>query len=95
MEAGEKLIINCQETMEKYNGAVEGVTVILKKGTAQTNAGRTGGEKVGEEGEMETYADKVKRKVPPTHAAAVARADNQKKKNQTHQGCRDGRRWNE
>ena len=24
--------------------------------------------------------DKVKRKVPPTHAAAVARADNQKRK---------------
>ena len=79
-EAGDQLISNCQETVEKYKGAMEGATLALTKGAIQTNTGLIGGDKVGEEGEVETYADKVKRKVPPTHATAVARADTQKRR---------------
>ena len=77
-EAGDQLISNCQETVEKYKGAMEGATLAVTKGAIQTNTGLIGGDKVGEEGEVETYADKVKRKVPPTHATAVARANTQK-----------------
>ena len=77
-EAGEQLVASCQETIDKYKGVIEVVTALIKDGGIQRNTGQNEGTRVDEEEVMNTYADRVKKKVPPT--VVVARAETQKRK---------------
>ena len=53
---------------------------LIRDGGIQRNAGQNKGTRIEEEEVMNTYTDRVKKKVPPTHAVVVARAETQKRK---------------
>ena len=79
-ETGAQLKTDCQETITKFKGIMEGATALAMVGRTQADLELNGGEKDREENTMQTYTDRVKNKVPPTHATAVVRVENQKRK---------------